>query len=174
VELGHRPLRASVAYAAAGLGLVTLASVVAALLDAGQPSLGVPRLDALRAGLESIAIVSPALLIASLYLGLRMALRTIIAGLALGLLTGGFVAASLIPLMAFLSLVERTDAGLQFAMSPLVPTVALISISVVVLRIMSTLDPSRTSMWVGRLFVVLVFSVFAFRFLSHSTFFVLP
>ena len=169
VELSHRPFLSTVAFALAGLGLVALASAAAILLDLGRPSLGLPRFDALRAGLEALAIVSPALFIGAVYLGIRMAPRTLLALFSLGVLTGGIVAVSLVPLMAFLSLVERTRDGLQFALSPLVPLVMLLAVSVVVLRTMETLDTSKVSIWTARVFVALLFSVFLFRFLSHST-----
>lgn len=174
VELAQRRFAATFAPLLGGLGLIGLASAVAALIDHGGPSFGVPRLDALRAGLEALVVVGPALVIAALYLGLRLGPRTLMAGLSIAVFTGGLVAISLVPLMAFLGLVERTQEGLEFAMSPMVATVALLAISVVLSRVLTTLDGSRRSLWVARVFIALLFAVFVFRFLAHATFVVLP
>lgn len=170
VELGQRPLLATLAPLLGGLGLMSIASSAAALIDLPGPSFGVPRLEALLAGFEALLVVMPALLIAAMYAGLRMGPRTLAAALAVAVLAGGMVAVSLVPLMAFLGLVERTKEGLQFAMSPLVPTVALVAVSAVTSRVMTTLDASVRSLWLARAFIALLFSVFVFRFLAHARF----
>lgn len=149
---------------------MSLASFAAALIDLPGPSFGVPRIEALLAGFEALFVVMPALVIAAMYARLRMGPRTLTAALGLAVLSGGVVAISLVPLMAFLGLVERSKEGLQLAMSPLVPTVALVAVSAVTSRVMTTLDGSSRSRWLGRAFIALLFAVFVFRFLAHARF----
>lgn len=148
--------------ARAALGLVALAAsalAISALRDAPGRSV-----DVLALVLEALLTVAPVTLAVTVWSAITTP-RVLLAALALGLLTAGWVALGLVPLAAFTALVSPpasvSSAGVAvldvFAL--LLVVCALASVVLVLRRVLRALDPSALTHWVSTGFAVAVFAV---------------
>jgi hypothetical protein len=162
LRMAQRPLPVTLTPALLGLFGVAAASAVAGLVS--PEGLGLdPRLDALRAVFEALAVVVPGTLVFSLYLRLRLSARAFLAASAIGLLAAGLVAVCVLPLMAFLVVVSGDAPQVLQLPGLLVPGLALTTVAAVLMRVMTTLDGSRAAWWVSRAFVFFLAAVFLLR-----------
>lgn len=143
LRLADRPLSATLAPAALGMALVAAASTAAhALLRLHElPMFG---FDVLKGVFEALLIVLPGTMVFAIYLRIRLRTRVLLASASIGLLAAGLVAACVLPLMVFLSLVSETSFVLALP-SLLVPSLALATAAAIPGRIITTLDVSRTA-----------------------------
>jgi len=162
LRMAQRPLPVTLTPALLGLFGVAVASAVAGLVAPEGLRLA-PRLDALRAVFESLAVVVPGTLVFSLYLRLRLSVRTFLAASAIGLLAAGLVAVCVLPLMAFLVVVSGDAPRVLELPALLVPGLALTTVAAVLMRVITTLDGSRAAWWVSRAFVSFLAAVFLLR-----------
>jgi hypothetical protein len=160
LALARRSLVTTTGRAAIGLAMIAAASAIATLIGRAR---GAVELDVLRAGLEAIAVVLPLSLVALASSSSAVSPRVLLAAIALGLLAGGVSAVALLPLMAFLALVDHGAAGLIASPSFLVPVVALAAVLLVPLRVTRAIDASLRTLWAGRGFALLLCVVFALR-----------
>ena len=165
LETARRPLSYTLTPALIGLSLIALASLISAALDPGRTGTAslVPRADVLRAVIEALAVVVPGAIGFAVYLQLRIPARAMLAATAIGLLVGGVVAISLVPLMAFLAIVARAQPTALVTPGFLVPAIALAAVAAIPVRVIRALDRSDRATWLARAFSVLVFAAFAIR-----------
>jgi len=162
LDLSRRPAWETLAPALLGLFLIARASTAAAAITPHGFSLG-PNLEALRAIFEALVVVVPGTTVFAAYLRLRLTPRIFLGATALGLLSAGLVATCILPLMAFLVLVS-TDAPAVLALPALlVPTLSLITLTLVPFRVLTALDASRRARWLACAFAFFLFAVFALR-----------
>jgi hypothetical protein len=169
LELSRRPLRETAAPALLGLFLITAASVLAGLAtpEAGRFAL---RLDPVRAALESLCVVVPGTAVFAIYLRLRISTRAFLAGTAIGLLAAGLMAACALPLMGFLVMLSMEQDWLIRALPPLlVPGLALATVAVFPVRVITSLDRSPTAFWLSRAFAFFLIAVFVLRANTFAT-----
>jgi hypothetical protein len=162
LELARRPLSATVAPAVLGIVLVAASSALAGCITLTGFRL-VPRLDVLRAVFESLLVVVPGTTVFAVYLRLRVPARAFLAATALGLLAAGLVAACVLPLMAFLTVIAVKAR--TFIPVPLlfVPGLALATVATVPARVIMTLDSSKAARWLARAFIFFLGAVFVLR-----------
>lgn len=162
-ELAHRHLGFTLALACAGLFGVALATLAATAMVGDGSGAAVLQVDALRAFLEATLIAVPAVTIVSGHLRVEMGARALVAAAAIGLLAAALTTLCLLPLVAFLVIV---DAGK--AIPPLVPGLAFPLLALAVLaefmaRAIRALDPS----WRGRFVVISLALLFSSAFVAR-------
>ncbi len=162
LAMGRRPLGATVAPALLGLFLVAASSAAAGLVSPSGVRL-VPRLDALRAVFEALAVVVPGTLVFATYLRLRLSARVLLAGTAIALLAAGLVSVCVLPLMAFLVVVSHEVPSVLALPALLVPGLALATVAALPIRVITALDPSKTALWLARGFAFFLVAVFSLR-----------
>ena len=161
LDLARRPVWATLAPALSGLFLVAASTVVAGAFSR-EGLRWLPQLDALRAVLESLLVVVPGTTVLAIYLRLRISARSLLAGISLGLLSAGVVAACLLPLVAFLSVVA-VESRRALPLSSLVPAIALATVGLFSARVMTALDSSSDTRWLARSFICFLGAVFLLR-----------
>jgi hypothetical protein len=162
LELARRPLSATLAPATLGIFLVAAASALAGCISLSGFRL-VPRLDVLRAVFESLLVVIPGTAVFAIYLRLRITARAFLAATALGLLAAGVVAACVLPLMGFISIVavkSRLEVPIPLLF---VPGIALATVAALSARVIVSLDTSSGARWLSRAFIFFLGAVFVLR-----------
>jgi hypothetical protein len=162
LELARRPLLFTLAPALVGLFLVALASTAAGLVDPSRSG-SLPRFDFLRAALEALGVMVPTVIVFGTYLRLRISPGALLAGSALGLLVGGLVSVSLVPLVAFLGVVSQQAPHVLTGLSLLVPAIALASAASILFRVIEFSDSSARAAVLARVYGLGLFAVFAIR-----------
>ncbi len=141
LRLQARPVWVTAAVGAAGAMLIALASLSSLALDdlhfGGEL---LPRIDLLRAVLESFAAVVPSAILLSAYFRVAVSPRVVAASIALGLLVAGVVVAASLPLMAYLTLFSR--ARPLIAPGAALPIIALAAAAATSARILRSIDPT--------------------------------
>jgi hypothetical protein len=169
LELSRQPLRETVAPALLGLFLIATSSVLAGLATPEGARVAL-RLDAVRAALESLCVVVPGTAVFAIYLRLRISTRTFLAGTAIGLLAAGLMAACVLPLMGFLVLLStERDWLIRGLLSLMVPGLALATVAVLPVRVITSLDRSPTALWLSRAFAFFLIAVFVLRVHTFAT-----
>ncbi len=149
--------------AVGALALTGSALAVAVLRDSPREAVDVLSLVA-----EALMTVAPVTLVIAVWSAIATP-RVVLASLALGVLTAGWVALGLVPLAAFTALVappaHASTAGLAaldaFALLLVVSTLG--SVAMVLRRVLLAIDPSTTSRLVAAAFGVATFGVFFVR-----------
>ncbi|MBN1207595.1 MAG: hypothetical protein JXB05_22195 [Myxococcaceae bacterium] len=162
LELARRPLSATAAPAVLGIFLVSAASALAGCISLSGFRL-VPRLDVLRAVFESLLVVVPGTTVFAIYLRLRIPARAFLASTALGLLAAGVVAACVLPLMAFISVIAVKSHTYVPVPLLFVPGLALATVAAVPARVITALDSSKAARWLSRAFIFFLGAVFVLR-----------
>ena len=162
LDMARRPFAATLAPALLGIFLVAATSAAAGFVSPGGLRLA-PRLDAVRAVFEALLVVIPGTVVFAIYLRLRLTTRVLLAATSIGLLAAGLVATCVMPLMAFLVLVSH-DAPLILALpSVFVPGLALATLAALPVRVITSLDSSRSAWWMSRAFAFFLGAVFLLR-----------
>jgi hypothetical protein len=169
LELSRRPFLETAAPALLGLFLIAAASVLAGLATAGEGRIAL-RLDPVRAALESLCVVVPGTAVFATYLRLRISTRAFLAGTAIGLLAAGLMAACVLPLMGFLVLLSTEQSWfIEGLPAVLVPGLALATVTVFPMRVITSLDRSSAAFCLSRAFAFLLIAVFMLRVHTFAT-----
>lgn len=169
LELARRPLLETAAPALLGLFLVAASSALAGLVAPEEGRIAL-RLDTVRAALEALGVVVPGTAVFSIYLRLRISPRAFLAATAIGLLAAGLMAACILPLMGFLVLLSTKQDSLVRALPALlVPGLALATVAVLPVRVITSLDRSPAAFWLSRAFAFFLITVFALRVNTFAT-----
>lgn len=169
LELSRRPVLETVAPALLGLFLIAASSVLAGLSTPEDGRIAL-RLDPVRAALESLCVVVPGTAVFAIYLRVRISTRAFLAGTAIGLLAAGLMAACVLPLMGFLVLLSSEQDWLIHGLpSLMVPGLALATVAVLPVRVITALDRSRTAFWLSRAFAFFLIAVFLLRVHTFAT-----
>ena len=97
-------------------------------------------------------VVIPGTLVFAIYLRLRLSTRVLLAATSIGLLAAGLVATCIMPLMAFLVLVSREAPFVLVLPALFVPGIALATLVALPVRVITSLDSSRSAWWLSRAF----------------------
>jgi hypothetical protein len=139
--LQARPPWVTGGIALAGALLIVLASLSSLALDGlqfGEEIL--PRVDLLRSMFEAMLLVAPSAILVSAYFRIAVSPRVVLAAISLGLLIGGVVVASALPLMVYLTLFSRATP--LIAPGAILPLVALAASASTSGRVIRSIDPS--------------------------------
>lgn len=163
LETARAPFPRTIALAVSGLGMVVLASVIAALLLPRHAHQVLGRVDILRPWVEALIFVVPSLVTFSAYLRLKFSPRSILAAMAVSLVFAGVLAVTMLPLVGFLMMMARSVRGVPDLLA-LVPAVVAFGTAVAVTtRQLGQLDSSTRARWVLRLFFLISVALFADR-----------
>jgi hypothetical protein len=162
LELARKPVVFTLAPALLGLFLVALASTAASLVDPARAG-AIPRFDVLRAALEALGVMVPAIVVFGTYLRLRLTPSALLAGCSLGLLVAGVVSLALVPMIAFLALVSTLAPTVLSSLSLLVPAIALAAAAAVFYRVVEGSDRSARATYLARAYALGLLAVFAIR-----------
>lgn len=165
LDLSRRPLVATLSPALLGLFLVATSSALVGFVSPSGLRLA-PNIDALRALFEALLVVVPGMLVFAIYLRLRTSTRVLMAAISIGLLAAGLVAACVLPLMAFLTLIAQNAPLILALPAVFVPGLALATLVALPVRVITSLDPSRSAWWLSRAFAVCLGAVFFLRIAS--------
>lgn len=164
VRLARAPLAHSLSRAAIGALMLAAAALLVAAL-AGAPDRA---LHPLLLACEALATVVPVTVLAAAWTNVAPP-RLVLATVALGVLTAGWVALGLAPLAAFSALVApsgrgaRAGAAALEAYSLMIAVVGVGAVAVVLRRVFVSLDEDGRGRWVARLFTAGALAVLAVR-----------
>ncbi|MBI2374087.1 MAG: hypothetical protein HYV07_08815 [Deltaproteobacteria bacterium] len=130
----NKGLRDSLVYGLCGLGSLSMATTIAGALSR------VTAVPALSAAAISILVVGPGSVVAASYLRLKVPVQALAAAFGFGVFGGGLVALCFLPLVAFVSMVDRT--GLIGHSVVALPTLFLVTVATYPARVLVAIDPS--------------------------------
>jgi hypothetical protein len=170
LETARAPFPRTIALAVSGLGMVVLASVIAALPMTRMEGRKFWEIDILRPWMEALVFVVPSLVTFSAYLRLKLTPRVIFSAMAIGLLFAGVLALSVLPLVGFLMAMAWSVRDLQQLLTLVPAVVAFGTVVAVSTRHLGQLDTSTRAAWVLKLFLFISIALFAERTLTHLHF----
>ncbi|MBI4822317.1 MAG: hypothetical protein HY791_39015 [Deltaproteobacteria bacterium] len=121
-------------YAGSGIAALALATLIAQALTGARAA------PALAAAVLSVLAVGPGSILAGSYVRLNVSASTLAASLSFGLFAGGLASIALVPLVAFLSLVDLE--GVVRSAAVVLPAIFLVAASTFPARVLAALDPS--------------------------------
>lgn len=122
----------------AGLGAVALATVAGQGLAHGFGGIASTPMWSIRGVALALAVVCPAAVALSMQLRIGARPRILVGGLVAGLLTGGLVVASLVPMMTFMALIADDVLPIWLSPAVLFPLIALEATALVAMRVVRT------------------------------------
>jgi hypothetical protein len=166
IRLSQKSFLHTLSPAIAGLALVAIACLGAewpSWVDLMSRHASEIHLDGVRIVVGSLAVIAPAFVIMTGYLRLRLTPRAVIAAFAVGSLTAGMAAVSLLPMVVFLLLIAQAVESVTVTMGLLMPAVALGSIVAITARVLRNVDPSERALWSARVLQFVTLLVFLQR-----------